>query len=82
MAWAPLVGSVVGVYIPETPESAELDPEFRSFRLAEVMTELLDRLVPGPMLVVLEDTHWMDEASSELLSHVIARARPVRGCSC
>jgi class 3 adenylate cyclase/tetratricopeptide (TPR) repeat protein len=74
VAWAPLVASVVGVYMPETPESAELDPEFRSFRLAEVMTELLDRLMPGPMLVVLEDTHWMDEASSELLSYVIARA--------
>ena len=72
--WAPLVGAVVGIDVPETPESAELDPEFRSFRLGAVVTELLDRVVPGPLLVVLEDTHAMDEASSELLGHVIARA--------
>ena len=71
---APLVGALVGIEVPETPESAELDPEFRSFRLGEVVTEILDRVVPGPLLVVLEDTHAMDEASSELLGHVIARA--------
>ena len=72
--WAPLVGAVVGVETPATPESAELESEFRSFRLGAVVTELLERLVPGPMLVVLEDTHWMDEASGELLSRVMARA--------
>jgi class 3 adenylate cyclase/tetratricopeptide (TPR) repeat protein len=74
LAWAPLVAAVVGIDTPETPESTELDPEFRSFRLAAVVTELLDRLAPGPLLVILEDTHWMDEASSELLKNVIARA--------
>ena len=72
--WAPLVGAVVGIDTPETPESAELELEFRSHRLAAVVTELLEALVRGPMLVVLEDTHWMDEASGELLSRVMARA--------
>ena len=38
------------------------------------MTDLLERLVPGPMLVVLEDTHWLDEASGELLSRIMTRA--------
>ena len=72
--WAPLVGPVVGIETPDTPESAELELEFRSYRLAAVVTDLLERLVPGPMLVVLEDTHWLDEASGELLSRIMTRA--------
>ncbi len=70
--WAPLVGTVADVDMPETPETAELNPEFRAQRLGRVMTRLLGQLVDRPTLLVIEDTHWMDEASADLLRHLTA----------
>jgi class 3 adenylate cyclase/tetratricopeptide (TPR) repeat protein len=65
--WAPLVGAVADVEIPDTPETASLEERFRPSRLAEVMLILLERLLPSTTLLLFEDVHWMDEASSALL---------------
>jgi len=70
--WTPLVAAVVDLDVPDTPETAELEPEFRGLRLGETMTELLSCLLGRPTLLVVEDAHWMDEASAELLRHVVA----------
>ena len=72
--WAPLVGAVVDVELPETPETAELEPEFRSARLGETMAELFSRLLPGLTIVAVEDAHAMDEASATLVRRVAAAA--------
>jgi len=72
LQWAPLVGTVADVDMPETPETAELDPEFRAQQLGQVMTQLLSELVDRPTLFVIEDAHWMDEASADLLHYVTA----------
>jgi tetratricopeptide (TPR) repeat protein len=72
LEWAPLVGTVADIAMPETPETAELDPEFRTQQLGQVMTQLLGELVDRPTLFVIEDTHWMDEASADLLRYLIA----------
>ena len=37
---------------------------------ARVVEELLRSLLPDPTLVLVEDVHWIDEASSELLRHL------------
>lgn len=71
-AWAPLVGAVVDVGLPDTPETSELAPAFRSQRLGEVMVDLLDSCLPDPTVLIVEDAHWMDDASSDLLRHVAA----------
>lgn len=71
-AWAPLVGAVVDVGLPDTPETSELAPAFRSQRLGEVIVDLLDCCLPDPTVIIVEDAHWMDEASSDLLRHVAA----------
>ena len=71
-AWAPLVGAVVDVVLPDTPETSELAPAYRSQRQGEVMVELLAHLSPDPTVIIVEDAHWMDEASSDLLRHVAA----------
>ncbi|MGO9333000.1 MAG: adenylate/guanylate cyclase domain-containing protein [Acidimicrobiales bacterium] len=72
LQWAPLVGTVADVDMPDTRETAELDPEFRAQRLGRVMTLLLGELVDRPTVFVIEDTHWMDEASGDLLRHLTA----------
>jgi class 3 adenylate cyclase/tetratricopeptide (TPR) repeat protein len=80
--WLPLVGLVLDVDVGATPEVDELEPAFRRARLHGVLEELLKALLPSPTLVLLEDVHWIDEASSELLRHLGATnaARPWAIC--
>jgi hypothetical protein len=51
-------------------------------RLREVMAELLGVVLPSPTLLVIEDSHWMDEASAELLRHLagVVAGRPWLWC--
>jgi len=72
MPWVPLLGIALGISIPPTPEVALLDDEFRRLRLEEVTVELVTGLLGSPTLFVIEDTHWMDEASSDLLQRLTA----------
>ena len=70
VAWTPLLAAPLDVEIESTPEVDELDPSFRRARLHGVVGQLLGILLDSPTLLVFEDVHWMDEASSELLRHL------------
>jgi class 3 adenylate cyclase/tetratricopeptide (TPR) repeat protein len=72
MPWVPLLGIALDITIPPTPEVAQLEDEFRRARLEEVTVELLTTLLRAPTLFVFEDTHWMDEASADLLRRLSA----------
>jgi tetratricopeptide (TPR) repeat protein len=48
----------------------DLDPSFRRARLHGLLSSMLGQLLDSPTLLVLEDVHWMDDASSELLRHL------------
>ena len=41
LPWAPLIAMAIGVTVPETPESRDLEEEFRRPRLARAVIELL-----------------------------------------
>jgi DNA-binding CsgD family transcriptional regulator len=57
-----------------TGSRAPLDPEQERHRLFHEMRELLTGLATErPLLVLVEDLHWSDEASLELLLHLIRR---------
>ena len=52
---------------------AELSPEALQYRTFEVVRELISRLaVDGPVAVVLEDLHWSDATSLQLLERLFA----------
>ncbi len=72
LPWAPLMGMVMGITVRETPESRDLEEEFRRPRLASIVIELLARLLPATGLFVIEDAHNMDEASADLFGHLAA----------
>jgi class 3 adenylate cyclase/tetratricopeptide (TPR) repeat protein len=72
--WEPLLAVPLDVDLPETREVAELDPEFRTQKLEEVTALLLDRVLTEPALLLVEDVHWMDEASAALLARLAAEA--------
>jgi class 3 adenylate cyclase/tetratricopeptide (TPR) repeat protein len=76
--WLPLLAMPLGVAVPATPETEQLDQRFLRRRLEEVTGELLAVLLPGPTLLCVEDAHWLDEASAGLLRHLTtgATARP------
>lgn len=68
--WIPLLAIPLDVRVEPTREVDELQPAFRRARLHGVVEQLFTKLVPGPALIALEDVHWMDEASSDLLRHL------------
>jgi class 3 adenylate cyclase/tetratricopeptide (TPR) repeat protein len=68
--WAPLLGAPLDVQVETTPEVDDLDQSFRRARLHGVIGSLLGRMLDSPTLLVFEDVHWMDDASSDLLRHI------------
>jgi class 3 adenylate cyclase/tetratricopeptide (TPR) repeat protein len=71
--WLPLLAPVLGVEVEETAETEALAAEFRVQRLHTLIGDLLESLLEGPHLLVLEDTHWMDPASVSALESVLNR---------
>jgi class 3 adenylate cyclase/tetratricopeptide (TPR) repeat protein len=72
----PLLALVFGAEVPPTAASEEIKPQFRRERLHETVSSFLTRVLLMPTLVVLEDAHWMDDASRELVLHLTRHAEP------
>lgn len=72
--WIPLIGSVAGVDLPVTEAIAALDARFRQRVLEEQASTWLSRNLPGPVVLVFEDLHLMDQASLALLQRFIDTA--------
>jgi len=70
LPWLPLLAIPMDLTVPSTRESDELEPAFRKAKLHEVVADFLAKRLRQPTLLVFEDVHWMDEASSDLLCHV------------
>jgi class 3 adenylate cyclase/tetratricopeptide (TPR) repeat protein len=68
--WLPLLAVPLDIQTEMTPEVEALDASFRRARLNGVVAVLLSKLLAGPTLLLLEDVHWMDEASCDLLRHL------------
>ena len=88
--WLPLVALPLDVPVEPTQEVEELQPAFRRARLHGVVEAVLAKVISGPTLLVIEDVHWMDDASADLLRHLggqvstkpwllCATRRPVEG---
>jgi class 3 adenylate cyclase/tetratricopeptide (TPR) repeat protein len=73
LPWVPLLGIPLDISLPTTPETAELDEQFRKGRLEEVLTEVLGYLLPTTTALVIEDAEVMDDASADLLQRLVDR---------
>jgi hypothetical protein len=61
---------------PDIPANPRLDPQAEQQRLFENVVTYFSMLSQGqPILLVLEDVHWADQASLYLLRHLARRSR-------
>ena len=72
--WIPLLGILLGLDLPGTPETEALDDRFLRERLGEVTMKFLYTSLAGTAtMLAIEDAHFMDEATRDLLLR-LARA--------
>ena len=73
LPWLPLLAIPIDAQVDPTPEVDALGQEFRRGKLEWAVARLLRHMYEGrPVLVTIEDAHWMDDASSALLSTLIS----------
>jgi tetratricopeptide (TPR) repeat protein len=76
---ASLLGPVVNLALPDSELTASLDPQTRAALLQTLLLDhLRDAAAATPLLIILEDGHWMDPASRvlfEFLARNIAEER-------
>lgn len=80
LPWLPLLGIPLDLDLTPTREVLEVEPKFRRGRIEEVTVALLAALLTGPSLLIFEDTHLMDEASSALLHRLAEEAQRQPWC--
>ncbi|MFC5858656.1 ATP-binding protein [Agromyces flavus] len=70
--WLALIGTPLGLALPESPQVAELDDQFRPVRTNAAVSALLRATNDQPTLFQIDGTQWMDEASRDLLNALVA----------
>lgn len=75
--WLALIGTPLGLALPESPQVAELDDQFRPSRTHSAVSALLRATNDHPTMFLIDGTQWMDEASRDLLNTLIAEIEPL-----
>lgn len=80
--WLPLLAIPFDAAVAQTAEASALEPEQSRTRVHQTVEAFLDCLLANPTLIVVEDAHWLDDASEYLLRHLVDRpgARPWLCC--
>ena len=78
----PLLGALLGISIPDNELTALFDAELRKTSLEALLVECLRaRAAEEPLVLVLEDCHWIDALSRdllEILARTVSRCRAGR----
>jgi class 3 adenylate cyclase/tetratricopeptide (TPR) repeat protein len=74
LPWLPLIAVPIGASVAPTPESDRIAPSFRRPRTHQAVADALTSGVRDPVALTVEDAHWIDEASGELLTELASRA--------
>ncbi len=81
LPWLPLFAVPLDLDIPDTPEVAALEEQYRRERLEGAIGDLLVEAATGPEIAVIEDAQWMDEASADLSAPSRRAWTSCRSCS-
>lgn len=78
--WLPLLAIPVAARVEPTPEVDATDARFRSQRMRSATADLLAALDPTG-IVVIESVEHVDDASADLLGHVLAQLTDRHWCA-
>ncbi len=74
----PLLGAVLSVNLEDNEHTAEMSGQVRAANTRDLATRLVQRLASSqPLLLIVEDAHWLDSSSWALLVEVVAHVRPL-----
>ena len=69
--WLPLIGEVMGIEFPMNAVVKNLDSKIKKQKFFDIVFEILISLsMKKPLCIVIEDVHWMDSTSLELLNYI------------
>jgi class 3 adenylate cyclase len=68
----PLLDGVLGIEIPESESTRHLQGAHRADATMRLLSDLLGVVGPRPLVLVLEDSQWLDSASWRLVEWVLA----------
>ncbi len=69
--WLPIIGELLGVPFSETSLTKYLDPKLKKQRVFDITFDLLKFIArKQPLIVIIEDLHWADTASIELVNYI------------
>jgi len=70
--YAPLLGELLSLPVPDVPAISSLDPKSRRRQLTSLVVALIESAAKvQPLMLIFEDAHWADTPSSELLAEVL-----------
>lgn len=76
--YAPLLSVVLPISIPENQFTSAMTGEVRGSNIRDLLVRLLQQETNrSPMIVAMEDLHWLDSASWILLGDVYQKVRPL-----
>lgn len=67
---APLLNAILPLDLPESPLTAPMAGQVRADNTVALLTRLLQEAADGPLLLLIEDAHWLDSASWALLAEL------------
>ncbi len=76
--YAPLLDVLLPTLIPDNELTVAMTSEIRASNTRETLARLLNHVAQrAPLLIVMEDLHWFDSASWELLVDVRQKVNPI-----
>jgi predicted ATPase/class 3 adenylate cyclase len=73
----PLLNLIVGLELADTPESEALQGERRTQATRRLLLDLLADAAIEPLLITIDDGHWLDSASWALIQELSGSSLPV-----
>ncbi|HSH01614.1 MAG TPA: AAA family ATPase [Anaerolineae bacterium] len=78
MGLAPLLNVVLPVSMPESGLVAAMKGEIRARNTQKLLLGIIQRTAAAaPLVLILDDTHWLDSASWQLCRLVVTQVRPL-----
>ena len=69
--WLPVIGEIMGVSFPETSLTKFLDAKIKKQRVFDITFDFLKHEAKKkPVSIIIEDLHWSDTASMELVNYI------------